>query len=321
MQEPLASLAQGPHHRFQANQASGGGAFGRALPAWHDRHTAVSNDNTPHSVLDWLSGAPTSPTSYAPWQLASAHRQPWTQSARSLTDRFDLDGREVLEDRHFHLVYQPIVRFSDRKIMHYEALARLSAEAAGPVRGTGDFTAQIEALGLAPVFDLAVISKALAVLRARPDVRIAVNVSGDSLQSPRFRAELLRRIGWTSRLSVEVTETAEIADLSAAAATLQELRQRGVQVCLDDFGSGHAAFRYLRELPIDFLKIDGSYVQAALNVARERDVLSAMCGMARAVGAEVIAEQVETEAQAALMREMGIPLGQGWLLGHPGALA
>ena len=218
---------------------------------------------------------------------------------------------------HFRLLYQPILRLDNRQLHHHEALLRLAPEPDGQATDTFMFTKRIEALGLFEALDLAVCGKALAVLNTHPTAVIAINVSGRSMQSETFRYTLLDRLAHAKRLMVEITETAEISGIKTAVHTINLLRDQGVRVCLDDFGSGYAAFRYLRELPIDFLKIDGSYVRAAMTDARERDFVASMCSLARTAGAEVIAEQIETENQADLMRDLGATYGQGWLLGHP----
>ena len=101
---------------------------------------------------------------------------------------------------------------------------------------------------------------------------------------------------------------------------LDRLRAVGVPVCIDDFGAGSAAFRYLRDFRVDYVKIDGAYVRAAANGERERGFVASMHDLARSVGAQVIAETIETQAQAALMVSLGVRLGQGWLFGRPGPL-
>ena len=223
----------------------------------------------------------------------------------------------IVTGEHFHLVYQPIVRLDDRRLQHYEALLRLSPGADGTVADTQAFTARIETLGLSKVLDLAVVARVLSVLRTYPDIRIAVNISGASLQSAAFREALLAQLPHGTGMIVEITETAEITDMRAAAKTLRLLRARGVRVCIDDFGTGHATFRYLRDLPVDCLKIDGSYVRSAPHSTRDREIIAAMCAMAGAFNVEVVAEQVEDDAQARLMMQLGVVYGQGWLLGRP----
>ena len=156
------------------------------------------------------------------------------------------------------------------------------------------------------------------------DVRIACNLSGLSVQSPAFRERLLKRLdaepALVPRLLVEITETAEIEQEAEAIATVEALRARAIPICIDDFGAGAAAFRYLRTFRVDYVKIDGLYVENARRGAQDRGFLSSMVDLARNVGAQVVAERIETEEDAAAMLELGIGFGQGWLFGRPGRL-
>jgi EAL domain-containing protein (putative c-di-GMP-specific phosphodiesterase class I) len=94
----------------------------------------------------------------------------------------------------------------------------------------------------------------------------------------------------------------------------------GVSICLDDFGAGAAGFQYIRDFPVDFIKVDGSYVRAAPVHARQRAILYSIMEMAQTIGARTIAEFVETEEQARLVESMGGQFIQGWLVGKPGPL-
>ncbi len=158
----------------------------------------------------------------------------------------------------------------------------------------------------------------------QPGVSVAVNVSGLSMQSHSFRERMMRMLAGsdapTGRILVELTETADIEDVPSAAESVAGLRDALVPVCIDDFGAGSAAFRYLREFRVDYVKLDGAYVRGALHSAREHGFLLSMVELANFVGAKVIAEMIETEPQAQLMRDMGVQFGQGWLFGRPGTL-
>jgi len=231
--------------------------------------------------------------------------------------------RGAIERGRFRLVYQPVVDLACRELHHFEALIRPY-----PIEGhendtTQEFVTFAEAVGLAELLDTAVLRRAVEALRGA-QARVAVNVSGLSMQSAGFRETLLGLLGGQDglgeRLMVELTETADIDDVPAAVDTVNKLAEAGVPVCLDDFGAGFAAFRYLREFKVDFVKIDGSFVRNAGAGARESGFITAMADLARCVGASTIAEMVETEAQAQCMRHLGVQLGQGWLFGKPGGL-
>jgi EAL domain-containing protein (putative c-di-GMP-specific phosphodiesterase class I) len=229
--------------------------------------------------------------------------------------------RELIAQRRFRLVYQPVVSLADRRPHHFEALLRpLTPEGAQP-RTTQEFVSFSEAVGLAEELDLAVLDEVAGLLRGRLGPLVAVNVSGISMQSPAFRDRMLAMASTCpSQLLIELTETAQIEDVDAAAATLRRLRAAGIPVCIDDFGAGAAAFQYLRSFGVDYVKIDGSYVRGASHNDRGRSFAASMFDMARSVGAQIIAEMIETEDDARLMREMGVHLGQGWLFGQAGDL-
>lgn len=232
--------------------------------------------------------------------------------------------RAAIGERRFTLAYQPIVRLASRAVHHYEALLRPLPVPGSPAHTTQEFVTFAEAVGLSEELDAAVLDVALLALRAAPAASAAVNVSGLSMQSPAFGNAMLARLARAGnaagRLLVELTETADISDVPAAARSVEGLRAAGVAVCLDDFGAGSAAFRYLRDLPVDFVKLDGAYVQAAPGSGRDSGFVVSMVELANWVGAKVIAEQIETEEQARLMLSMGVEYGQGWLFGRPGRL-
>ena len=231
--------------------------------------------------------------------------------------------RTTLAENRFHLAFQPVVSLQNREVHHYEALLRPVLTPGSVIKNTQDFVTFAEAVGLSEELDWAVMQQALAASKAAPHVLIAVNVSGLSMQSIGFRervTELLASQAPPGRLLVELTETADIDDVPNASATIDQLRALNVPVCIDDFGAGSAAFRYLREFRVDYVKLDGAYVRGALKNAREHGFLLTMIELANFVGAKVIAETIEREEEAQMMRELGVEYGQGWLFGRPGAL-
>lgn len=231
-----------------------------------------------------------------------------------LTARAEGIGRAIAEGR-FRLEYQPIVRLADRGLHHYEALLRPT----GGLPRAGEFVSLAEAAGLSEELDLAVLRSALR--DSRGALPVAVNVSGLSVQSPAFRDRLLALIGREPRgLFLEITETADIEHEAEALAFVDAMQSRNVPVCIDDFGAGSAAFRHLRRLKPDYVKIDGSYVGAATRQERERAFVASMAELSRAAGAKVAAERIETEEEAALMASLGVEFGQGWLFGRPAPL-
>ena len=232
--------------------------------------------------------------------------------------------RSSIAEGRFRLAFQPVVNLLTREVHHYEALLRPIFTPGSTIQNTQDFVTFAEAVGLSEELDWAVMQQVMIALRESPGASIAVNVSGLSMQSPRFRERMLGAVEQSAqlrgRMLVELTETADIEDTVSAALSINGLRAAKVPVCIDDFGAGSAAFRYLREFRVDYVKLDGAYVRGALHNAREHGFLLSMVELANFVGAKVIAETIETEPEADLMREVGVEYGQGWLFGRPGAL-
>lgn len=231
-----------------------------------------------------------------------------------------LEFRNILQQRRFTLAYQPVVRLADRSLHHVEALARFDSR-----RGsTGEMIAFAEDIGLIVEFDLAVLSKVTAMLARPPgelSSTIAVNISGRSLSSPAFTSALDSLLGRSTRfggrLLFELTESARIADLTVVNDVLLRVRQAGHPVCLDDFGAGLAGYQYLRHLEVDYVKLDGSYIQRALTDLKTRAFLHSMVTLCQDLGIATIAECVETEEEAGLVKELGVDMGQGYLFGAP----
>jgi EAL domain-containing protein (putative c-di-GMP-specific phosphodiesterase class I) len=232
--------------------------------------------------------------------------------------------RGTIADRRFRLAFQPIVLLADRKAHHYEALLRPIPTPGTPFAEPSEFIALAETVGLSEELDWAVVETACEAARAAAGARIACNLSGLTLQSPAFRDRLCALFEGSPdlarRMLIEITETAEIENELEASRTVDALRRLGLPICIDDFGAGAAAFRYLRAFRVDFVKVDGIYVTHAVESERDRGFIAAMVDLARTVGAQVVAERIETEAQAALMRDLGVTFGQGYLFGRPGAL-
>jgi EAL domain-containing protein (putative c-di-GMP-specific phosphodiesterase class I) len=181
-----------------------------------------------------------------------------------------------------------------------------------------------EETGLVEDFDIAVLVKVCGMLESGETDRrltVAVNVSGRSLGSDLFaglvQRELAQHPGLAGRLALEITESAEIKDLSRLDGIIQRIRQRGFEVCLDDFGAGSASFQYLRALKVDWVKIDGLYVRRVLKDNRDRAMIESLVELCRKLGVRTVAEQIEMVEEATALRRLGVELGQGWLFGKP----
>ncbi|MCZ8195238.1 EAL domain-containing protein [Brevundimonas sp.] len=228
--------------------------------------------------------------------------------------------RAMVRQRRFDLHFQPIVDLTNGEITHFEALARFDQWG-----GPAETLRMAEELALIEGFDLAVADKAVARLNraGAGSLHLAVNVSGVSLAGDAYVQNLLRLTAMTPalrrRLIVEVTETATLGDPAAANLRLAALREAGIRVYIDDFGSGSAGFDYLRKLSVDAVKIDGSLITDFEADARSRQVISHIVDLCRSMSLKVVAERVETEACRLALVELGVDMGQGYLFGKPTA--
>ncbi|MET8152317.1 putative bifunctional diguanylate cyclase/phosphodiesterase [Actinoplanes sp. NPDC049668] len=228
----------------------------------------------------------------------------------------------------FEVHYQPIVRLSDGAIVAVEALARWT----DPVAGLVDpdvFVTVAERTGLVAAIDDFVLDRACADAAALADtygrpIDMHVNVSAarlgqHGLEEAVDRA-LQRHSVRPSRLVVEITETRRIPDMPRAVEVAERLRRRGVRVALDDFGSGYNALAQLHSLPVDIVKLDSTLTD--VDVSPER--AGALCRSVLAICAElnisVVAEGIETHAQARALAALGCDFGQGYHFGQPGPL-
>lgn len=225
----------------------------------------------------------------------------------------------IIEDGAFDLAYQPVVDLKDRTVQHAEVLVRFP-DGTTPLAAI----AASEAAGMIGDFDLAICARAIDHLAARvPDVpAVAVNLSGRSLESRGFPDRLSALLDAhhqadPSRLMFELTETVILGEVEAINKVVQDMRQRGFRFCLDDLGSGANSFHYLRSIPFDFVKIDGAFGRDALKHDRDRSFLRYVSAFCKENKILAIAEMIETEAEAASYRELGIDYGQGYLFGRP----
>lgn len=228
--------------------------------------------------------------------------------------------RRALEEDGFAVHYQPIVAVETGAVHAHEALVRLLEPGGRPIPA-GRFWAVAERFGLAPAIDRWVVRRVLADLAAHPALTAWVNLSGRTLGDEEALAAIgaaVRAAGpAAARLAFELTETAAITDLAGVAGWMAELRDLGVRFVLDDFGAGFASLRYLHALPLDVLKIDGSFVRGAGSDPRLRALMLAGRQLAESLGLACVAEQVEDAATADLLRDHRVPLGQGRYFGAP----
>jgi diguanylate cyclase len=234
--------------------------------------------------------------------------------------------RQALDSEQLHLVYQPIVRLPDGRVVGVEALLRWRHPTRGPVP-PAEFIPTAERTGLIVPLGRKVLRQACRQAaewrRAHGDAALAtisVNVAARQLQEPGFVGEVaaaLREAGLEPQhLVVEATETAVLKG-GQVLATLQALHDLGVRLALDDFGTGHSSLGLLRTCPVDILKLDKSFVDGVTGAEQQAAVAAAIARMAQALGLDAVAEGIETKAQAERLWELGYRLGQGFHFARP----
>jgi EAL domain-containing protein (putative c-di-GMP-specific phosphodiesterase class I)/AmiR/NasT family two-component response regulator len=211
-------------------------------------------------------------------------------------------------------VFQPIVALETGEVVGFEALARFESE---PPRSPGAWFAEATTLGWALDLEIAAVEAAISsVDRLPPSAFVAFNVSPASIVASRLQ-ETVARVP-LARVVVEITEHAPIADYPTLRSVLATLRANGARLAVDDVGAGHASLRHILQLDPDLIKLDVSLTREIERQPKQQALARALVTFAREVGATAIAVGIETAAEMAVMRDLGVPLGQGYYLGRPG---
>jgi len=233
------------------------------------------------------------------------------------------------DENRLELYYQPIVAIgaNDDARGHYELLLRLRGEN-GALILPAEFIPAAERYNLMPTIDRWVVRQALGTLahyRGDGDPRhgytLSINLSGTSLNDERFLDFLINELQShdlsPGAVCFEITETAAIANLANVVHFMRELRARGCQFSLDDFGSGLSSFMYLKNLPVDYLKIDGQFIQNVTTDHVDRSMVVAINQIGRAMGIKTVAERVESKEVLRCLADIGIEYAQGMYIAAP----
>ena len=231
--------------------------------------------------------------------------------------------RTALRDDALWVAYQPIVNLIGRQILGSEALLRWTHPVRGSIPPT-TFIPIAEQSGLILAIGGWVMKRACRdtqLLQGCPDMEVAVNVSIRQLAEGRFAEWLAELIDVTelpaSRLTVEVTETVLMDEVGPIRKAFDKVRHLGVKVAIDDFGTGYSSLARLQRLPVDIIKLDRAFVTDIDTRREARDMATAILHLSSAVGADMIAEGVETEAEAATLIDLGYSVAQGYLFAQP----
>jgi diguanylate cyclase (GGDEF)-like protein/PAS domain S-box-containing protein len=232
--------------------------------------------------------------------------------------RVENDLRRALDNDEVHLWFQPIISLATGAVVGAEGLARWQHPERGLVM-PADFIPVAEASGLVlPLGELMLLDGCREIARSGEAGRtVSVNVSAHQLAHARILRAVERALEDTGadarRLSLEITETGLMDDVNAVSRGLAHLRAVGVQLWVDDFGTGYSSLIYLRRLPLSGLKLDRAFVAGMADNAEDLSIVAGIVNLAHSLGLLALAEGVETEEQADLLRELGCDLAQGFL--------
>ncbi|PTX55630.1 EAL domain-containing protein (putative c-di-GMP-specific phosphodiesterase class I) [Litoreibacter ponti] len=224
--------------------------------------------------------------------------------------------RNVLEEDNFEIVYQPIFDMGSRRPNGFEALSRFKSD---PYRPPNLWFDEARSVGLQEELECATISRALAALPELPrHVYVSVNASPNTVMTGALSD--LFRTAQADRIVLEITEHAEVEDYDKLMDQLDQLRFRGARLAIDDAGAGYSGLQQIVRMKPDILKLDISLTSGIGFDVVKRSLAAALVSFANEIGAQIVAEGIETEDEFAALHDLGVPLGQGYLLGRPADL-
>jgi diguanylate cyclase (GGDEF)-like protein/PAS domain S-box-containing protein len=231
---------------------------------------------------------------------------------------------DALDEDRFLLYWQPILDLSTGAVSHGELLLRMRGDD-GELIAPGAFLPAAERLGLIHEIDRWVVRRAIRVIADQRDPRpspVAINLSGRSIAGDPeltrlIETELARAAVDPSRLIFEITETAAIANMTEAGKFADNMSRIGCGLALDDFGTGFGSFYYLKHLPVDYLKLDGEFIQNLPRSDFDKHIVKAIVEVARGLGIKTIAESVADDQTIQLLQQHGVDYAQGYHVGRP----
>ncbi|MFQ5442164.1 MAG: EAL domain-containing protein [Thermodesulfobacteriota bacterium] len=251
--------------------------------------------------------------------------RPEDKSLEKMHSRLEWKAKIVsaLKEGRFEPWFQPILCLKDNSVTHYEALARMIGEK-GEVLFPGSFIEAAEVFGLIGSMDRIIIRKALD-LQERMRVQgkalcFSLNLSGVDLGDEEFLTFLKGEVSKKEAASIvfEITETAAVKNMDKAIKFINELKKMGCMFSLDDFGVGFTSFNYLKEMDVDYIKIDGSFIRRLHENPDDQLFVKAMIDVARGMKIKTVAEFVETEEALNLLKKFKADYAQGYFIGRPG---
>ncbi|TNF34212.1 MAG: EAL domain-containing protein [Gammaproteobacteria bacterium] len=236
--------------------------------------------------------------------------------------------KQVLADNSFDMVYQPISDVRSGQVTHYEALLRICGDD-GKLVPPDRFIAAAERSNMMQTVDERVIERVMqhqAELKARGiDTSLSINLSGLSFKSSNLIAHIRKAMNENGidpgSIIFEITETAAVADITVAIAVVESIRALGFRFALDDFGVGFSSLHYLKRLPVDYVKIDGSFIRNLHQEEDDRVLVKALVEISRVFGQSTVAEFVDSQAVLDILGELGVDYAQGYFISKPRSFA
>ncbi|HIL93138.1 MAG TPA: EAL domain-containing protein [Cycloclasticus sp.] len=232
--------------------------------------------------------------------------------------------RHALSEDLFQLVFQPVVQVSNGHVSHYETLLRMIGDD-GQLLSPVQFIPVAERMGLIHRIDLWVVSHAIDYIGALPksseDICFTINLSSFALQGDYLLPVLKQKLESTwispSRITFEITETAAVSNFEKTRQMVSKIRALGCQFALDDFGAGFSSFNYIKNFPVEYLKIDGQFINNLAVDHADQVLVKSMIDVAHSLGKKAIAEYVSNAEILRVLKELGVDYVQGYLLGEP----
>ena len=239
---------------------------------------------------------------------------------RALNARCATEIVQCLKEERFKLAFQPIVIAASGEVALHEALLRMADNTTGELIAASHLVPIAENLGLVRLIDRTVMQMIMKTLNTYPDSRLSMNVSGTTAMDPRWHSQLLEILTANAdvaeRLTVEVTETVALSNVRSTRQFVESLRKLGSSVAIDDFGAGFTSFRNLRDLPVNMIKLDGSFCQDLRNNHENEYIVRSLIDLAGKFKIKTVAEWVQHEEDAEALRSWGVDYLQGNLIGE-----
>jgi diguanylate cyclase (GGDEF)-like protein len=234
--------------------------------------------------------------------------------------------RDALAHNKFMLVFQPVLDLKNKTITHYETLIRMIGNDSKLIE-PNNFIPVAEKMGLIHDIDLWVVNRAIDILNELPEkhknTSFNINLSSHAFQDTALLPLLKEKLANTGidagRITFEITETAAIANFSQTREMIMNIRELGCRFALDDFGSGFSSFNYIKEFPVDYLKIDGTFISNLLHDQVDQTLIKSMIEIAKKLNKKTVAEFVESKKVLDLLIQYGADFAQGYFIGKPSA--